>query len=562
MNAKHFSIPCATVLALTLAAPAGASVTEEERDILEAFYQAANGDEWHRNYRWLQPGSDPCTWYGVNCAFRGDIGRDIVSSVELPGNNLSGTLDTRIFEIVHNRLDLSDNLLGGTLDHLPGSPGEVDLSRNRFVGELPTGSSAVAGQVTGGPPSGNWFLDLSSNDFEGEVPSGWSGRSWLSLANNRLEGLPMSLLDGSKFSNGQFLDLSDNNFSGALPTTLMEGNFMPHNGPSRWGGGLNLCWNDWAVPESVEFRDWLRSRHVGGEFESCLSAERQPLDPAMAISGSWFDPDRNGEGIVVQALDNGTVLNYVFTFDEDGHQQWLVGAESPNDNNISWRELLRTQGRFGTGLLEQGNAMQNRGSFRLDRLDADRILTERVYIDETSNACILPYPPVLNCFGDSLSDRLEYRQLSQLAGTTCENQSPFQQYAGAWYNPESSGEGFLVEVLPDHRIVAYWFTYQPDDSGRQAWMVGDGSFVDKGVVLAPAWPWQERAELKLYQPTGGSFGHNFDPDDVQLVEWGDFIIEFNDEDTGRVEWNSNIDGYGSGEYPIERLAQPKLADCD
>lgn len=563
MNSKRVTVPCAIALALALVAPAGASVTEEERDILEAFYRAANGDEWHRNVGWMQSGSDPCTWYGVECEFRGDIERDIVSRVELPGNNLSGTLDTRIFEIVHERLDLSDNLLGGTLDRFPGSPGEVDLSRNRFEGELPTESSAVAGQITGGPPSSNWYLDLSGNDFVGEVPEDWNGPKWLSLANNRLEGMPLSLLeDAARGIGGRFLDLSDNRFSGVLPSSMMEDEFMPHNGPSRWGGGLNLCWNDWAVPESAEFHEWLKQHHVGGEFENCLSAKRQPLEPATAISGSWFDPDRNGEGIVVQTLDNGTVLNYVFTFDEDGHQQWLVGAESPDDNSVSWRELLRTKGRFGTGLLEQGDAMENRGSFRLDRLDADRILTERVYIDETSNACILPYPPVLNCFGDSLSDRLEYRQLSQLAGTTCDNQSPYQQYAGAWYNPESSGEGFLVEVLPDNRLVVYWFTYQPDDSGRQAWMVGNDAFRDPNLIVDPPPPFEEEVSVTMFQPTGASFGPAFDPQDVELIEWGELRIQFNDANTGKVIFNSEIEGYGSGEYAIERLAQPQLASCE
>jgi hypothetical protein len=563
MNNTRLTVPGAVALTLALAAPAGASVPEDERAILEAFYQAADGDDWHRNDGWMQPGSDPCTWYGVVCEFRGDIDRDIVLRVELPGNGLSGTLDTRIFEIVHDRLDLSDNLLGGTLERLPGSPGEVDLSGNRFEGELPSESSAVAGQITGGPPSDNWYLDLSSNDFEGEVPSGWSGRSWLSLANNRLEGRPASLLDGSTFSNGQFLDLSDNDFSGALPTSLMEGNFMPHNGPSRWGGGLNLCWNDWAIPESVAFRDWLRSHHVGGEFERCLAAERQPLEPAVALSGSWFDPERSGEGIALQALDNGALLNYVFTFDENGRQQWLVGADFPQQRSVAWRELLRTRGRFGTGLLEdESAAIETRGSFRIDRLDPDRILAERVYIDKTSNACILPYPPVLDCFGNSLSDRLEYRQLSQLAGTTCQNRSPYQQYAGAWYNPESSGEGFLVEVLPDNRLVVYWFTYQPDDSGRQAWMVGNGAFRDPQLIVDPPPPFEEEVSVDMIQPLGASFGPEFDPQDVELVEWGELRIQFSDADTGKVIFNSDIEDYGSGSYPIERLAKPMLADCE
>ncbi len=555
----------AVALALALNAPAGASVTDDERAVLEAFYQAANGDEWHRNAGWLQPGSDPCDWYGVECRFRGDLDRDLVHNVDLPGNNLSGTLDTRIFEIVHDRLDLSDNRLGGPLDELPGSPGRVDLSNNRFEGSLPTESSAVASQISGGPPSSNWYLDLSRNDFEGEVPPDWPRRVWLNLANNRLEGLPLALLEGPGFPFGEFLDLSDNRFSGELPSSLMDGNFMPHNGPGRWGGGINLCWNDWLVPESVEFRDWLRSRHVGGEFENCLSKERQPIDPS--ISGSWYAPSRSGEGIAAHMLDNGTMLNYFFTFDEHGRQQWLVGAQTADAHSASWRELLRTQGKFDTGLPDEDpEAIEDRGSFRIDRLDSDRVMAERVYItDETSDICLSPYPPPLNCFGNSLSDRREYERLSQLAGTTCNNGSlhpPFEQVSGAWYSPQRSGEGFLVEALPDNSAVVYWFTYKPDDSGEQAWMVGQGTLEDLGILTSPPPEHPYRATIDLHQPVGTRYGEAFDAEEIERTAWGQLELRFGPEGDGHVYFDSNLDEYGSGDYPIERIATPQLADCD
>jgi hypothetical protein len=551
----HIALLAALIGATTCAGQALAQLPEEDQAILEAFFIAANGENWHRNDGWLEPGSDPCEWYGVECGSPFGIDHDIVDVLELSGNGLSGTLDTRIFEIVHERLDLSDNALAGTLDHEPASPGEVDLSNNSFDGSLPAETSAKTSDS-------NWYLDLSGNDFEGEVPESWDGRIWLSLANNRLEGLPLAVIERSGGSFGRFLDLSDNRFSGAIPTDIMEADFAQHNGGSRWGGGINLCWNDWSLPESAEFHEWLENHHVGGDYEQCLSGERQPVDPT--ISGSWYHPERSGEGNAVQVLDNGMVLNYFFTFDKEGRQQWLVGVDPPAEKSVSWRELLRTRGRFGSGLLvDEADAIEVRGSFRIDRLDSDRVLAERVYIDETTLPCLAVYPPPLSCSGSSLSDRLEYQRLSQLAGTTCEIQTDFQEYSGVWYNPERSGEGFLVEVLTEaRRLIVYWFTYQPDDSGQQAWMVGDGQFMDPQIIVDPPPPYEEAVSVTLFQPTGASFGPEFDPQDIELIEWGKLRIQFNDANTGKVMWNSEIEGYGSGEYPIERLAQPKLADCD
>ncbi|NEZ02823.1 hypothetical protein G4Y73_01510 [Wenzhouxiangella sp. XN201] len=553
----HIALPAALIGATLCAGQALAQLPEDDQAILEAFFIAANGENWRRNDGWLEPGSDACDWYGVDCQSPLSTDPDFVGTLDLSGNSLSGTLDTRIFEIVHERLDLSDNALGGTLDHQPASPGEVDLSNNSFEGSLPSETSDETSDS-------NWYLDLSGNDFEGEVPESWEGRIWLSLANNRLEGLPLSAFEYAGGSFGRFLDLSDNQFSGTIPTDIMESDFAMHNGGSRWGGGINLCWNDWSLPESAEFHEWLENHHVGGEYERCLSGNRQPID--LTISGSWYHPDRSGEGNAVQVLDNGMVLNYFFTFDEDGKQQWLVGIDPAAENSVSWRELLRTRGRFDSGLLApEEDAIEVRGSFRIDRLDNDRVLAERVYIDETSLPCLAVYPPPVGCSGSSLSDRREYQRLSSLAGTSCANQSTHQEYSGAWYNPERSGEGFILEVLSDDRAVIYWFTYTPDDSGQQAWIVGVGAFDESGIVIGTPPPGGAVAALDfaaMVQPLGTAFGPDFDSSEIDYLDWGSLRLAFHEDGSARVSWDSELDEYGAGEYALERLARPKLAECD
>ncbi len=554
------------VLAVGFVLPAGAQVSDLDREILVDFYLAAGGDEWVRNDGWLDDDVEVCDWYGIDCQFRNEVDRDVLQRIELPANNLTGTLDARIFEIVHTRLDLGDNHLGGELDRLPRSPGQVDLSNNKLSGELPMAMAQQAGEVSGASlPNSIWYLDLSGNDFEGEVPANWTGTIWLSLANNQLEGLPLSLFEQEMHpASARFLDLSDNRFSGSLPDWIMERRFMGHDGPSRWGGGLNLCWNDFGI-DNPELIEWIGEHHVGGAgFERCLSTERLQAGPEL--SGSWFDPARDGEGISIQLLEGGRSLLYWFTFDDEGGQRWLFEVGDVLEQALDWKPLLQTRGHFGQGLApdDEGPALEVRGSFRLDRTGEQSLQAERVYIDPIQHVCLAIYPPPLSCFGSSISDRLDYQRLTELAGTTCANRSDSQQYAGAWFNPERDGEGFIIEVLPDDRAVVYWFTYQPDGSGQQAWMTGVGQMLLAPIFDPPPPGGQYQFTVTfdpLYQPQGATFGPEFNPADVERVEWGELTIWFFDANTADIEWTSNDPAYGSGSYPIERLAQPMLAEC-
>jgi hypothetical protein len=66
----------------------------------------------------------------------------------------------------------------------------------------------------------------------------------------------------------------------------------------------------------------------------------------------------------------------------------------------------------------------------------------------------------------------------------------------------------------------------------------------------------------MLMPTGGQYGPGFDPEAVELINWGQLDIEFFNDDQAQVTFDSLIDGYGSDSYPIVRLATPMLAECE
>lgn len=514
-------------------------------EALEVFYQNFNGDEWNNNEGWLEPETDPCDWHGINCgSYAGEFG---IESIDLADNNLAGPLEegTGIFEHVRRAVELSRNEIHGSLLELPDWLHTFDLSDNRLTGTLPPGPDSFFNSLS--------HLNLARNDISGSIPSSWRLMrvSRLDLSNNRLEGSlePLALAGYSQGSN--FMNLADNRFEGGISPTLMKDRFAHHNSGSA-GGGINLCWNDLEV-DDAELDIWLDEHHVGGgTFESCLNRERIELGPE--VSGSWFDPARNGEGAVVHLLGDGRAVHYTFGFDNEGRQHWLLGVGTQLDETVYWRRLKSERGVFGQGFADQSGfprisypAMGGGMEWRMDRVGPDQFVIERTYGDFShcsDNSMSL-------CLGRVLSDRLEYLQLTRLAGTTCDNQNSNQSFSGAWYDPERDGEGFVVEVLEDGRGLVYWFTYRPDDSRHQAWMIGDGEFSGQTLQID-----------NLIRPTGGRWGDNFDAGAVDLNHWGTLTLEFFDNGSGHVSWNSVDEGFGSGDHPIKRLSIPRLAECE
>lgn len=514
-------------------------------EALEAFYHNFNGDEWHDNEGWLDPETDPCDWHGVHCgSFAGEFG---IESIDLAGNNLSGPLEegAGIFGHVRRAVELPRNEIHGSLVELPDWLHTLDLSDNRLTGTLPPGPDSFMNSLS--------ILNLARNEIGGSIPRSWRRMrvTRLDLSNNRLEGslAPLAFAGFSQGSN--FMNLADNNFEGGMSSTLMEGRFAHHNGGSA-GGGINVCWNDLRV-DDAELETWMHEHHVGGTFEACLDRDRIRLGPE--ISGSWFDPERNGEGAVMHLLPDGRAVHYTFGFDNEGRQHWLLGVGTELEKTVYWRDLMSERGTFGEGRLEQSGPPGSRllpmgmgRDWRMDRVGRNRFVIERTYGDFSH--CSDDSTSL--CFANMLSDRLEYARLTRLAGATCDNQQPHQWISGAWFDRERDGEGFVVEVLENGDGVVYWFTYRPDDSGHQAWMIGQGVFDGRTLHVDD-----------LYRPTGGKWGENFDPGAVDRENrWGSLTMEFSEDGTGHVAWNSVQEGFGTDEHPINRLSTLRLADCE
>ena len=533
-------------------------------EFLADFYEAMDGDNWHRNDGWLDPDVPVCEWYGITCVTELPQlgGFNWIGYIRLAGNNLRGELDASLVAqmncdcpagVPSRELDLSGNAISGEFPTvLPIVPRRVILADNQLSGPLPTlpGFNQPPGTSPPPPPMRLEHLDLSGNDFSGSIPTSWQSLDLdlLDLSNNQLEG-SIELALNALASEGAILRLADNPLSGTIEAEWLAERDLEE---------INLCWTGVAI-DDPDVQAWLEDKHEGGSPELCMGRERIALDPS--ISGSWYDPARDGEGFSLMLLENGTPLVYWFSHISLNRQLWLFNTGRAVDSSSRFRPLLRTRGEFGLGFADHPWALTRGGELRLDRVESDRLHAE-FRIAYTGYDLVQPgqvsitWPPM-----PDISLRWDHIRLSQLAGSTCENALAQQWISGVWFDPERDGEGFVVEVNEDGRGIVYWFSYMPTDTNLpdrlpqagdwQAWMMGAGSFEGERLIIDP-----------ILRPRDTGFAAPGDTDHISAEPWGTLTLHFHDDDQGLAEFDSLDEEFGSASFLIQRLARPLLAECE
>jgi len=121
-------------------------------------------------------------------------------------------------------------------------------------------------------------------------------------------------------------------------------------------------------------------------------------------------------------------------------------------------------------------------------------------------------------------------------------------FTGSWFDPTQSGQGLMLEVLSDKRLLAFWFSFNPAGD-QQAWFGGVGTYSGNTATIT---------DVAL--PTGGRWIPNFNQNAIVLNPWGTLTFTFSDCNHGKVDFNS-VYGYGSGSMNLTRLTLPAGLTC-
>lgn len=249
-----------------------------------------------------------------------------------------------------------------------------------------------------------------------------------------------------------------------------------------------------------------------------------------SYSGAWFDPEHEGEGFVLEVLENHQALVYWFTYDFDGSQRWLLGTGSIEENRLVVDQMMDSHGgRFG-GDFDPGEVrLKTRGSMSITFLSCSDAL--------------------VNYSIDNNGGHQRVSRLTGVFGHGCEKNEtpPENDLSGSWYDPAHDGEGFVLEQVSKDQAVVFWFTY--DATGNQSWMFNNG-VINENRITFP----------ELLQPVGGKFGRSFDPHDVSRQPWGELILEL-DCGGGSASYQPTMEGYASGSQNLVPLTRLQNSGC-
>jgi len=106
--------------------------------------------------------------------------------------------------------------------------------------------------------------------------------------------------------------------------------------------GCNAMSVDYTIDDIDGSQNLIRLTHVAGLDCSGVQSHRSGL------SGSFYDPARNGEGVVVQVVDRDQAVAVYFTYDSEGEQMWVLGTGRISGSELELDAPFRTSGgRFG-----------------------------------------------------------------------------------------------------------------------------------------------------------------------------------------------------------------------
>ena len=259
----------------------------------------------------------------------------------------------------------------------------------------------------------------------------------------------------------------------------------------------------------------------------------RPASTAQSVdatySGMWYDPARSGEGIELEILPGNKAIVYFFTYpasDVAGKQVWLVGIGDVVGNGIEFADVLRPA-RDAQGKVTS----QHWGRIALS---FDGCGSGGMRWDGPASWGSMEVPLI---------------KLSQLDGLGCGSSgSTSAQASGAWYDPATSGNGFLLERSNASALQVLYFQLNTD--GTQRWLIGTAAPGDDGAYHA-----------SLIEPSGTRFGAGFDK--TQIAKPADDVLSMSlGCASGSASISARTDGSTLQTFALQRLTTPAgIAAC-
>ncbi|HJU21244.1 MAG TPA: hypothetical protein VJ891_01930, partial [Casimicrobiaceae bacterium] len=225
-------------------------------------------------------------------------------------------------------------------------------------------------------------------------------------------------------------------------------------------------------------------------------APASPDIDQQGLTGSWYEPASSGQGIELEIFPDfvasgvGLVDGAWFTFDVApaggaDRQRWytFAGNGSTGQSSANVTIYQNVGGNFNAPPVTSATPV---GSGTLTFSDCVNGTFSYAFTDGSNRS-------------GSLSITRIVPNVTCVASGAPTPNADFG-LSGNWYDPATSGQGFVFEVNPLAPVVFFaWYTYSP--TGQAAGAAGQRWFTGQGTFTAAT----HTAPLTLYETTGGVF---------------------------------------------------------
>ncbi len=128
------------------------------------------------------------------------------------------------------------------------------------------------------------------------------------------------------------------------------------------------------------------------------------------------------------------------------------------------------------------------------------------------------------------------------------------KHSGIYFDPERDGEGLSLTISQSqdglrNSLVITWYTYR---DGQQMWLVGNGNF-ETG---------DDSITFEVFRTEGAGFGLDFDPDDVNVISWGNATLTIPSCDHLNLNVTATENPNETSAFEYTRLAAVAGLSCD
>ncbi len=313
----------------------------------------------------------------------------------------------------------------------------------------------------------------------------------------------------------------------------------------EFGYAVSLSGNNVLIGS---YRDDDRGSDSGSAYIYNLAPQASEIKAEH--TALWYNSEQNGHGISVYMLDNNRMLAMWYVYDAEGRPLWLLGTGT-HDGKYATLDVVTTNGAmFPPNFNETDVNLVEWGQFEFEFYDCNQALFKWLpsnagFTSGELNVVRLNETLGLEC-NDLSSNGSNKKNTIKMNKTGDSTIQP--AHSALWFNANQNGHGLNVYLLDNNRILSIWYVY--DNEGKPIWLLGTGEHDGKN------------ATLDVIIADGGMFPPDFNTDDVNLINWGTFKLEFTSCDSGLFKWMPNdLTEFSAGEMDITRLTTTQGLPC-